>query len=53
MSTDGLFVEKSYYQMKPIKIWGIQNLNRCFHLDKVYVKFVNWAEWGSAGSKIM
>ena len=38
--------------MKHIKIWGIRKLNRCYHLDKVYVKFVNWIDWGNAGTKI-
>lgn len=39
--------------MKHIKIWGIRNLNRCYHLDKVYIKFVNWIDWGNAGTKII
>ena len=37
--------EKKIYktlQLQPIKIWGVKNLNRAFHLDKVYVKFVDW-----------
>ena len=29
------------FQLNHIKVWGIRNLNRCYHLDKVYVKFVN------------
>lgn len=40
-------------QLKPIKIWGLRNLNRAYHLDRVYVKFVNWIEWGTAGSKLI
>lgn len=39
--------------MKPIKIWGLRNLNRAYHLDRVYVKFVNWIEWGTAGNKLI
>ena len=40
-------------QLLPIKIWGIRHLNRCLHLDKVYVKLVNWVEWGNAGNKMI
>ena len=40
-------------QMRPIKIWGLRNLNRAYHLDRVYVKFVNWIEWGTAGNKLI
>ena len=32
----------------PIKVWGVRNLNRSLHMDKVYVKFVQWVEWGKA-----
>ena len=38
--------------MNDVKIWGIKNLNRAYHLDKVYVKLVNWIEWGNSGSKL-
>lgn len=38
-------------QILPIKIFGIRYLNRCHHLDRVYVKFVNWVEWGKAANK--
>jgi hypothetical protein len=44
--------EYKRFELKPIKVWGIKNLNRCFHLDKVLVKFTNWAEWGTSGLKI-
>jgi hypothetical protein len=44
---------KKVLEIKPIKIWGVKNLNRCFHMDKVYVKFVDWVEWGTAGSKLI
>ena len=40
-------------QLLPIKIWGIRHLNRCMHMDKVYVKMVNWVEWGNAGNKLV
>ena len=40
-------------QLLPIKVWGIRHLNRCYHLDKVYVKLVNWIEWGKAGNKMI
>ena len=40
-------------ELRPIKVWGLRNLNRAFHLDKVYVKFVDWIEWGSAGGKVI
>lgn len=40
-------------QLQPIKIWGIKNLNRAFHLDRVYVKFVDWIQWGNAGKKLL
>jgi len=40
-------------QLNPIKVWGIRHLNRAYHLDKVYVKLVNWIEWGNAGSKMI
>lgn len=40
-------------QILPIKIWGIRNLNRCWHLDRVYVKLTNWVEWGKAGKKLI
>lgn len=39
--------------MRPIKVWGLRNLNRAFHLDRVYVKFVDWIEWGTAGGKVI
>ena len=42
----------TYLKMQDVKIWGIKNLNRAYHLDKVYVKLVNWIEWGNAGSKL-
>ena len=38
-------------QLNPVKIWGLRNLNRAYHLDHVYVKFVNWIEWGTAAAK--
>jgi hypothetical protein len=38
--------------MQDVKIWGIKNLNRAYHLDKVYIKLVNWIEWGNAGAKL-
>ena len=44
--------ETEYFEMNWVKVWGIRNLNRCFHLDKVYIKFVNWIDWGNAGLKI-
>jgi len=50
-SEDPDAIPESFY-MRHIKIWGIRNLNRCYHLDKVYVKFVNWIDWGNAGNKI-
>ena len=40
-------------QLRPIKIWGIRHLNRAFHLDRVYVRFVDWIDWGSAGGKVI
>ena len=40
-------------QLRPIKVFGIRNLNRTYHLDRVYVKFVDWIEWGAAGGKII
>lgn len=40
-------------QMRPIKIWGLRHLNRAYHMDRVYVKFVNWIEWGTAGNKLI
>jgi hypothetical protein len=42
----------TYLKMQDVKIWGIKNLNRAYHLDKVYIKLVNWIEWGNAGSKL-
>jgi hypothetical protein len=42
----------TYLPMHDVKIWGIKNLNRAYHMDKVYVKFVNWIEWGNAGQKL-
>lgn len=45
--------EITKFELLPIKIWGIRHLNRCFHLDKVYVKLVNWIEWGKAGNKLV
>ena len=47
VSDDGL----DSLQLLPIKIWGIRHLNRCMHMDRVYVKFVNWVEWGKASHK--
>ena len=44
---------KSSLQLNAIKIWGMRHLNRCLHLDRVYVKFVNWVEWGKAGNKLV
>lgn len=43
--------EEPFY-MNHVKVWGIRHLNRCFHLDKVYVRFVNWIDWGKVGTKI-
>ena len=40
-------------QLQPIKVWGIRHLNRAYHLDKVYIKLVNWIEWGKAGNKLL
>lgn len=49
VSEDG----ESSLQLPPIKIWGIRNLNRCWHLDRVYVKLVNWVEWGKSSNKLI
>ena len=38
--------------MQYVKVFGIRQLNRCYHLDKVYIKFVDWIYWGNAGTKM-
>lgn len=35
----------------PIKVWGLRNLNRSLHMDEVYLKFVQWIDWGKASVK--
>ena len=39
------------FEISPIKVMGIRYLNRAVHLDRVYVKFSDWAQWGVAGEK--
>ena len=39
--------------MQYVKVFGIRQLNRCYHLDKVYIKFVDWIYWGNAGTKLV
>ena len=39
------------FEIKPIKVVGLRYLNRAVHLDRVYVKFCDWAQWGVAGGK--
>lgn len=41
-----------YLKMQDVKVWGLRNLNRAYHMDKVYIKFTNWIEWGNAGGKL-
>lgn len=34
-----------------VKVWGLRNLNRCFQMDEVVLRFVQWTEWGRASDK--
>lgn len=44
--------ETKYLPMQYVKVFGIRQLNRVMHLDKVYIKFVDWIYWGNAGPKL-
>lgn len=34
-----------------VKVWGLKNLNRTYQMDEVYVKFIQWTDWGRASDK--
>ena len=36
---------------QPIKIRGLQHMNRALDLDEVYLKMVNWLQWEPAQQK--
>ena len=38
--------------VQPIKVRGLQFMNRAFDLDEVYIQFVNWLQWEPAQSKV-
>jgi hypothetical protein len=36
---------------QPVKVWGLKNLNRSYEMDEVWLRFIQWTDWGKASDK--